>query len=131
MSNIFVMYTPPIGNFERIQQLANEVCACCLEICRCNPEPRIQFLANSANQCCIDVCQCCNVESGQVNRSPQWLPLLVLIMHPPTKQQLLMLLNNLMGIINLMGFTLTIKKVVFKLKTSYPLKGKRFLILVS
>jgi hypothetical protein len=62
---------PTSHNFERIQQLANEVCACCLELSRINSDPRIQFLANNANQCCLDVCQCCNVESKQVTRTPQ------------------------------------------------------------
>jgi hypothetical protein len=63
---------PTPRNFERIQQLANEACACCVEISRNNPDVRIQFLANSACQCCLDVCQCCNVESGQAAREPQW-----------------------------------------------------------
>jgi hypothetical protein len=64
---------PTPHNFERIQQLANEACACCVEISRNNPDPRIQFLANSACQCCLDVCQCCNVESERVARTPQWV----------------------------------------------------------
>jgi hypothetical protein len=63
---------PSARNFERIQQLANEACACCVEISRNNPDPRIQFLANSACQCCLDVCQCCNVEPERMNNASHW-----------------------------------------------------------